>query len=101
MKKAHGPAGFFVAALSRTLRQQYAAQPPNTDVLNTPPLATMKKTMGIDSIVLVREARNATRRAFAFSASVAGFMPRIFCWLGQMRTQTLKSMIVPSHAPTP
>jgi hypothetical protein len=28
-------------------------------------------------------------------------MPRIFFWLGQISTHTLKSMIVPSHAPMP
>jgi hypothetical protein len=50
---------------------------------------------------LVREARNATRRALFFSSSVAGTMPRIFFWLGQMSAQTFTSMIVPSHAPIP
>ena len=61
----------------------------------------MLMTSGIDRNVLVREARNATRLALAISSGVAGFMPRIFFWLGQMRTQTLKSMMVPNHAPTP
>jgi hypothetical protein len=61
----------------------------------------MKNNIGIDSATLVRDARNATRRAVAFSSSVAGFNPRIFFWLGQIRAHTLKSMIVPSHAPTP
>ena len=61
----------------------------------------MKNSIGIDSIMLVRDARNATRRALFFSSSVAGFMPRIFCWLGQISAHTLNSMIVPSHAPTP
>ena len=28
-------------------------------------------------------------------------MPRIFFWFGQMKTQTLNSMIVPSQAPIP
>src|SRR5688500_6332692 len=53
---------------------------PNIAVRKIPPLAIMKKIIGIDSMVLVREARNAMRRAFAFSSSVAGFMPRIFFW---------------------
>src|ERR1043165_2062186 len=61
----------------------------------------MNRIIGIDSIVLVREARNAVRRALAFSSSVAGFRPRTFCWLGQISTQTLKIMMVPSQAPTP
>ena len=61
----------------------------------------MKNSIGIDSIVLVREARSATRRALFFSSSVAGFIPRIFCWFGQISVHTLISMIVPSHAPTP
>ena len=39
----------------------------------------MKNSIGIDSIVLVREASSATRRALFFSSSVAGFKPRIFC----------------------
>jgi hypothetical protein len=61
----------------------------------------MKKSIGRDNIVLVREARNAMRRALAFSGSVAGTMPRIFFWFGQISTQTLNSMMVPSQAPTP
>ena len=28
-------------------------------------------------------------------------MPRIFFWFGQISTQTLNSMMVPSHAPMP
>ena len=61
----------------------------------------MKNNIGIDSMVLVREARNATRRALPFSSSVADTIPRIYFWLGQISTHTLKSMMVPSQAPTP
>ena len=61
----------------------------------------MKYSIGSESIRLKRDASNATRRALFFSSSVAGFMPRIFCWFGQMIAQTLNSMIVPSHAPMP
>ena len=39
----------------------------------------MKNSIGIDSIVFVREASSATRRALFFSSSVAGYRPRIFC----------------------
>ena len=80
--------GAFVAATGRMCPR--CDQPP-----------AMKNSMGMDSITLVRDARKAVRRALAFSSSVAGFMPRIFCWLGQMSAQTLMSMIVPSQAPTP
>jgi hypothetical protein len=38
----------------------------------------MKKSIGIESIVFVREAKNATRRATAFCSSVAGVSPRTF-----------------------
>ena len=38
----------------------------------------MKKSIGMESIVFVRDARNAMRRALAFSSSVAGTLPRIF-----------------------
>ena len=65
--------------------------------LSSRPVCSMEKP----SLSAFRDARNATLRALAFSSSVAGFMPRIFCWFGQMRTHTLKSMMVPSHAPTP
>ena len=38
----------------------------------------MKKSMGIESILFVRDARKATRRATFFSSSVAGVMPMTF-----------------------
>lgn len=38
----------------------------------------MKNNMGIESMVLVRDAKKATRRAFAFASSVAATKPRIF-----------------------
>ena len=68
---------------------------------NTPPLAIMKNSIGIDNTVLAREARKAVRRALSFSSSVAWTSPRIFFWFGQISTHTLNSMMVPSHAPTP
>ena len=65
------------------------------------PAAAMQASIGIDSTKLVREASMATLRALAFSSSVAATMPRIFFWLGQISTQTLNSMMVPSQAPMP
>jgi hypothetical protein len=44
---------------------------PKDTVRNAPRLATMKKSIGVDSIVLVREARKATRHAL-LSAFLAG-----------------------------
>jgi hypothetical protein len=61
----------------------------------------MKNSIGMDSAVLVREARNATRRALFFSSSVADTRPRIYFWFGQISTHTLNSMMMPSHAPMP
>ena len=61
----------------------------------------MQSSIGTDSTKFVREASIATLRALAFSSSLAGTMPRIFFWLGQIRPQTLNSMIVPSQAPMP
>jgi hypothetical protein len=54
-----------------------------------------------DSTKLVREASVAVLRALAFSSSVAGVMPSTFFWFGQISTQTLNSMMVPSQAPMP
>ncbi|MFM2434181.1 MAG: hypothetical protein RL063_160, partial [Pseudomonadota bacterium] len=56
----------------------------------------IKNIIGIESNILVRDASIATRRAIAFSASEAGFMPNIFCWFGQINTQTLNNIIVPN-----
>src|SRR3569833_980023 len=61
----------------------------------------MKNSIGIDNMVVVRDARKATRRALFFSPSDAVTMPSIFFWFGQISTQTLNSMMVPSHAPIP
>ena len=61
----------------------------------------MHSSNGIESTKLIREVSAATLRALAFSSSVAGTMPRIFFWFGQMNTQTLKAMMVPSQAPMP
>src|SRR5260370_19869055 len=61
----------------------------------------MHMSMGMDSKKLVREAYRATLRAAAFCSSVAGTMPKIFFWLGQISTQTLNNMMVPSQAPIP
>ena len=46
--------------------------------------AAMHISIGIESTKLMREASMATLRALAFSSSVAGTMPRIFFWFGQM-----------------
>ena len=62
---------------------------------------TMHINIGIDSKKLIREAYNATLRALAFCSSVAGTIPKIFFWLGQISPHTLNSMMVPSHAPMP
>ena len=43
----------------------------------------------------------AVLRAAAFSSSVAATMPSTFFWFGQISTQTLNSMMVPSQAPMP
>src|SRR5690606_20967255 len=61
----------------------------------------MHISIGIDRMKLMREALPAVARAAAFCSSVALTMPSTFFWFGQMRTQTLNSMIVPSHAPVP
>ena len=61
----------------------------------------MHMSIGIESMVLVREARKATFLALAFSSSLACTSPSTFFWLGQISTHTLNSMIVPSQAPTP
>jgi hypothetical protein len=39
----------------------------------------IKNNIGIDNIVLVRDAKKAILLAAVFSASLAGFKPRIFC----------------------
>ncbi len=44
----------------------------------------MHINMGIESKKLMREAYKAALRAAAFCSSVAGLIPKIFCWLGQM-----------------
>ena len=61
----------------------------------------MHISMGIDSTKFAREASSATRRALAFSSSVAGTMPRIFFCIRQMTPHTFSSMMVPSQAPMP
>ena len=48
---------------------------------------------------LVREAIAAVNLAFAISSALASTIPRTFFWFGQIRTQTLKSIIVPIQAP--
>ena len=42
---------------------------------------------------------NSIDLAFAISSAEASTIPSTFFWLGQIKTQTLKSMIVPIHAP--
>src|SRR6266851_2077897 len=57
--------------------------------------------MGIDNMVLVRDASPAMRPARFFSSGCAGTMPSTFFWFGQMMNQTLNHMMVPSHMPKP
>ena len=45
----------------------------------------MKNSMGMDSSVLVREARNAMRADLALMASSAGTIPSTFFWFGQIK----------------
>jgi hypothetical protein len=54
-------------------------------------VAAMHSSIGIERMKLVREAYSAALRPRAFSSSVAGLMPRIFFWLGQMMPQTFSS----------
>ena len=61
----------------------------------------MLMTSGMDISVFKRDAMNATFLAFAISSAPASTSPKIFFWFGQIKTQTLKSMIVPSQAPMP
>lgn len=56
---------------------------------------------GMDMSVFERDAMNAMFLAFATSSAVASTMPKTFFWFGQMSTQTLNNMIVPSQAPIP
>ena len=49
----------------------------------------------------MRDAMAATTLALAFSSSEADTIPRIFFWFGQISTQTLNNMMVPSQAPVP
>ena len=57
--------------------------------------------MGMDSMVLVREAKPAARAAFGFSSSLASTKPITFCWLGQIMNQTLNAIIRPNHIAMP
>ncbi|MND08371.1 hypothetical protein D3C83_309430 [compost metagenome] len=50
---------------------------------------------------MVREAIIARLPAFAFAASSTVTMPSAFFWFGQMTSQTLRNMMMPSHMPTP
>ncbi len=61
----------------------------------------MHISIGNDRMKLMRDALAAILRAAAFSSSVADTIPRIFFWFGQMKTQTLNNMMVPSQAPMP
>ena len=66
--------GFVCLLPAALLARLWADQPPNIATRNFPPLATMKNSIGIDSIMLVREASNATRRALFFTSSGAGLV---------------------------
>ena len=68
-------------------------------------LAPMKKSMGIENRVLVREARNARRPAAAAAGSAwppprTAFVDAMtICCFGQMTIQTFRNMRVPIVAP--
>jgi hypothetical protein len=61
----------------------------------------MQKSMGIDNMVLVRDASKAMRPAFFFASALASTRPSTFFWFGQMTNQTLAAMIMASHMPMP
>src|SRR5438105_15273328 len=70
--------------------------------------AAIKKSIGTDSQVLVREARKATRPSLADSAGIAvpfsalsAVHEIILFWLGQMIPQTLNNITRPRAPPMP
>src|ERR1700722_1326355 len=92
-----------VGADPPTTRGRSAEQPPVASRRQKTPnrCATMQNSMGIESIVLVRETSMARRPALAFSSGADGTNPSAFFWFGQMMNQTLKAMISASHMPMP
>ena len=66
----------------------------------------MKKSIGMESRVLVRDAKRAVPPQEGSGAGASGFAAlaavaaMIFFWLGQMMSQTLRNMKVPRPAPT-
>ena len=56
----------------------------------------MANSMGIDSIVLVRENSIAVRAERAFTSAATSTMPNARFWFGQITNQTLNHMIAPT-----
>ena len=63
--------------------------------------AAMQYSIGIDSMVLKREAIPASFPAAAFCAASTVTRPSTFFWFGQMMNQTLNAMTSAIHMPTP
>ena len=61
----------------------------------------MQYSIGIESIVLIRDVMPARRPAAAFSSGVAATIPNTFFWFGQIMNQTLIAMMIASHMPMP
>ena len=66
-------------------------------IKNPWPAPTILINIGMDSIVLVLEARKAVLAAFAFSSAVASTIPRTFFWFGQIKTQTSSTHFISIH----
>src|SRR5262249_57620475 len=54
--------------------------------------ATMQYSIGIESIVLMREVMPASFAAAVFSSGVAGTRPKTFLWFGQMRKPNVNAL---------
>ena len=67
------------------------------DLAQFPMLSAHNQSKTADPALCAGAATNA----LALAASSAGTIPSTFFWFGQISTQTLNSMIVPSHAPMP
>src|SRR5512143_755985 len=90
-------------ARTRPQRQAYLPKPAAAAPDQRPPFccATMQYSIGIESMVLMREVMPASFAAAVFSSDVAVTRPRTFFWFGQMMNQTLNAMISASHMPMP
>ena len=62
---------------------------------------TIAYSIGIESIVFVRDAKAAARAHFGFSSAEHSTRPITFCWFGHIIYQTLNAMIIPIHIPKP